>query len=50
MSPGVKVDPLSMLAEAKRVCDTLVRAVFHYVMELKLMIAIPVGKSIPAWN
>lgn len=25
MGPGVKVDPLTMLTEAKRVCDTLVR-------------------------
>lgn len=24
MGPGVKVDPLTMLTEAKRVCDTLV--------------------------
>lgn len=24
MGPGVKVDPLTMLGEAKRICDTLV--------------------------
>ena len=26
MGPGVKVDPLSMLGEAKRICDTLARS------------------------
>ena len=29
MGPGVKVDPLSMLGEAKRVCDTLVSKLLH---------------------
>lgn len=28
MGPGVKVDPLTMLTEAKRVCDALV-SVLH---------------------
>ena len=26
MGPGIKVDPLSMLGEAKRICDTLARS------------------------
>lgn len=30
MGPGVKVDPLTMLTEAKRVCDTLVRSYIPY--------------------
>lgn len=30
MGPGVKVDPLSMLTEAKRVCDTLVSVFIPY--------------------
>ena len=46
MGPGIKIDPLSMLADAKRVCDTLVRsASWHSGSLLTTMV---VGKPISA--
>lgn len=44
MGPGVKVDPLAMLGEAKRICDTLVS---HMILVVKSVLSLFLKVGIP---